>query len=379
MKILIAPDSFKGSLSAKEICRVVKGASEKVFTDVDVISLPVADGGEGSVDSILETLNGKYQKIKVNNPLYSIIDAEYGLFNQNEAIIEMAKASGLPLIKTSDLNIMEANTFGTGELILDALNNDVNKIYIGLGGSATNDGGIGCLNALGVKFLDINNNELKPIPANLIKIADFDMSAIDKRILTTEIILMCDVNNPLLNEFGATAIFSKQKGANPKQQELLEAGLEHFSNIVKAKLNKDVANTPGVGAAGGLGYGLLAFLNADIKSGIESILDILKIDDLLTDVDICITGEGKMDEQSAFGKVASGVANRCKNNNIPCFAIVGGMDNNADVMYNYGITSIITTINGIMSIEDAIKNAEPLLENAAIRLFRTINYHNSVE
>ncbi len=372
MRIMVAPDSFKGSLSAETICNIVEQAAKKVFADCEVEKIPVADGGEGTVESILATLGGELVEVKVQNPMGQEILATYGIFGDDQAIIEMAAASGLPLIDPEQRDILCSNTYGTGQLILDALERGCTTIYMGLGGSATNDGGIGCAHALGVKFLDESNQALEPIPANFMKMKGVDLSGLHSKIADTNFIILSDVKNPLLGELGATAVFGKQKGASEEEQLQLENGLAHYSTLLECVFHKDYATLEGAGAAGGLGAGLIAFANATMKSGVETILEILAFQDKLQNVQLVVTGEGRMDYQSAYGKVAYGVGNLCKKNLIPCVAIVGGMGERAQEMYEHGITTIITTVNGVMKIEEAVERAEELCFDAAERLFNGI-------
>ncbi len=379
MKIMIAPDSFKGSLSASEICDLVECAAKEVFVDCEVEKMPVADGGEGTVESILATLEGEKVVVEVKDPLGRDIVATYGIFNDNKAIIEMAEASGLPLVSTEDRDVMHSNTFGTGQLILDAIEKGCTTIYMAIGGSATNDGGMGCANALGVKFLDENEKELKPVPANLLKIKTVDVSGISKEIKETNFVILSDVKNPLLGECGATYVFGKQKGATVKEQAQLEEGLAHYISVVEEAVDQSICQIEGAGAAGGLGAGLMAFTNATMRSGVETVLEILDFEEKLQDVKLVVTGEGRMDYQSAYGKVAYGVGSLCKKNHIPCVAIVGGMGEHADAMYEHGISSIMTTVNGVMSMAEAVEHASELCTDAAERLFRLVKLGMTVK
>ncbi len=372
MKIVIAPDSFKGSLSASEICEIVEKASQQVMPECEVVKVPVADGGEGTVESIIATLGGEMKMCQVCGPMGKQVEAQYGIFNHNQAVIEMAAASGLPLVSEDDKNIFKANTRGTAQLVLDAIKHGCHTIYMGLGGSATNDGGMGFAAEIGVRFLDEEKNELEPIPLNMKKIASIDVSSVDQAIKDIKIIIMSDVKNPLLGPNGATYVYGKQKGATSADQVILEENMQHYIQIVEKTLKCDVATQEGAGAAGGFGAGLLAFTNATISSGVEAVLDILKFEDKLQGAQLVVTGEGRMDYQSAYGKVAYGVAHKAKKYGIPCVAIVGGMGERAEEMFEYGIDSIMTTVNGIMTIEDAIQNAPELCYSAAIRLFKFI-------
>lgn len=373
MKIVIAPDSFKGSLSAKEICNEVNKAAKKVFPNCETKQIPIADGGEGTLDSIIEIMGGDFKHVEVSNPLGKPVIAKYGILDEETAIVEMAQASGLPLIPDTERDIMKANTYGTGQLILDAMENGYKRIYIGLGGSATNDGGIGCAAALGIRFFDSKNEELEPIPENLERIDVIDFTNRNLNIDKTEFIIMSDVKNPLTGESGATNVFSKQKGAKPEEQKVLEKAMCHYENKLEITLGKKIGAVPGAGAAGGLGAGLLAFCNAKVVSGIEKILEIVQFEKEIEQADLVITGEGRMDNQSAYGKVVSGIGTCCKRSNIPCVAIVGSIGDGADELYNYGISSIMTTINGVMTLDEAMKDAHKLCYEAAERLFRLVN------
>lgn len=378
MKIVVAPDSFKGSLSAQNICDIAEKSAKEILGNVEIIKVPMADGGEGTVESVLDALNGTPEIANVENPLGRKIQSNYGFFGQTNAIMEMASASGITLVTDDERNIFTQNTYGTGEMILDAINKGAKKIYIGIGGSATNDGGIGFANAIGVKFLDKNGQQVQPIPQNFKLIEDFDDSSIDTRIKDVEIIIMSDVSNPLLGETGATYVFGRQKGANDSNIDELEAGMTHYAQVLEKKLGRDIKNIKGAGAAGGLGAGLLAFTNAKMQSGVETIIDIVSLKEHLKGADLAITGEGMMDFQSAFGKVAAGVGGACREQNIPCVAIVGSMGKNAEAMYDYGITSIITTVNGVMDIDKAINNAEELAKSSLERMFRILKIGQSI-
>lgn len=372
LKFVFAPDSFKGSLSAEKICSLLKNIAEKIFPDCETISIPMSDGGEGAVSVVTSAMGGEIRTVPVKGPMGTIVNAQYGVFGINHAIIEMAAASGLLLVPTDERDILRASTYGTGQLIRSALDDGYKNIYIAIGGSATNDGGIGCAAALGVRFLDAAGRELDPIPANLEKIADIDITDLHAGIPCANITVMCDVTNPLLGSEGATYIFGPQKGATKKQQKLLEKGLTNYAAVLERKFGVNVNEIPGSGAAGGLGAGLLVFLNGHLKRGIDTIMDILSFDEKICGADLVITGEGKMDYQSVYGKVASGVAMEAKKQNIPCVAIVGGMGKDASDLYKYGVESIITTINAAIPIETAMEQAEELFVNAAERMFRMI-------
>lgn len=371
MKIIIASDSFKGSLDAISISNIASNVAKEVFGDCYVQKIPMADGGEGTVDCLTKAMGGEKIVCTVKDPLLREIKAGYGAFG-NTAIMEMASASGITLVSQSQSDIMKHSTYGTGEMILHALNLGYKNIYIGIGGSATNDGGIGFASAIGVKFLDKSGLELQAIPFNFEKIHSIDTSQVKPIICDANIKVMCDVSNPLLGELGATNIFAKQKGANKEQRIILERGMAHYIGIAQKAVGKNVANQAGAGAAGGLGAALKLFTNAQMCSGVDTILDILKFKEHICDADLVITGEGMMDYQSAYGKVASGVGKICKEHNVPCIAVVGSMGERAMEMQNFGIRTIVPIVNRIMPLEYAIENAEQLYEEALRRVLTLI-------
>ncbi|MEI0476725.1 glycerate kinase [Brachyspira pulli] len=371
MKIVIIPDSFKGSASSMEVCNCIERGILKVLKNADIKKIPVADGGEGTVDSILYAAGGNIKKVNVKNPSGKIIEAKYGIINKEKAVIEMAEASGITLVDDDIRNPLKYSTYGTGELIKDAMNNNIKEILIGIGGSATNDCGIGMANALGYKFLDENNNELEAIAENMIKVASIDDSNVDKRIFDIKINVACDVRNPLYGENGATAIYGKQKGVTEESFDILDNGLKNIARIVKEKFNKEIDHIEGSGAAGGLGGGLVAFCNAELKSGIDAVLDIIDFEDKIKDASLIITGEGAIDGQTKKGKVPVGVARRA--NGIPVIAIVGDIRDGAEAVYDMGIVSIMPALKRAMPLDEAIKNSKTLIEDAAERACRFIS------
>ena len=371
MKIVIIPDSFKGSASSMEVCNCIERGILKVLKNADIKKIPVADGGEGTVDSILYAAGGNIKKVNVRNPSGKIIEAKYGIINKEKAVIEMAEASGITLVDDAVRNPLKYSTYGTGELIKDAMNNNIKEILIGIGGSATNDCGIGMANALGYKFLDENNNELEAIAENMIKVASIDDSNVDKRIFDIKINVACDVKNPLYGENGATAIYGKQKGVTEESFDILDNGLKNIARIVKEKFNKEIDHIEGSGAAGGLGGGLVAFCNAELKSGIDAVLDIIDFEDKIKDASLIITGEGAIDGQTKKGKVPVGVARRA--NGIPVIAIVGDIRDGAEAVYDMGIVSIMPALKRAMPLDEAIKNSKTLIEDAAERACRFIS------
>ena len=370
-KIIIIPDSFKGSASSMEVCDCIERGVLKVFKNAIIKKIPVADGGEGTVDSILYAAGGNIKKIQVKNPLGEIVEAKYGIISEEKAVIEMAEASGITLVDDNGRDPLKYSTYGTGELIKDALNNNIKEILIGIGGSATNDCGIGMANALGYRFLDKDNNELEAIAENMIKVADIDDSNVDKRIFDIKINVACDVKNPLYGENGATAIYGKQKGVTEESFHILDDGLKNIARIVKQKFNKEIDYIEGAGAAGGLGGGLVAFCNAQLKSGIDAVLDIIDFEEQIKDASLIITGEGAIDGQTKKGKVPVGVARRASNT--PVIAIVGDIRDGAEAVYDMGILSIMPALKRAMPLEEAIKNSKILIEDAAERACRFIS------
>lgn len=372
MKVLFASDSFKGTLTSEQIIQILTDTAKEIFPGCETLGVPIADGGEGTVDAVITVTGGEKKEIKVHGPLMEDSTAVYGVFGGDSAVIEMAAASGLPMVPADKRNPLYTTTYGTGELIKDALDNGYRKISVAIGGSATNDGGMGAMRALGVKFMDADGKELEGVGADLEKVADIDVSGLHPAVAEAEITVMCDVNNPLTGPDGATYTFGKQKGGTPEMLDALEMGMKNYAGVLLERFGTDVDQIAGAGAAGGLGAALCVFLHANMKSGIETVLDLIDFDKLLEGVDVVITGEGRIDWQSAFGKVPSGVGMRCKAKKIPAVAIVGSMGNGAEKIYEFGIDSIMTTINGAMPIEEALERAVELYTDAAYRTFRMI-------
>lgn len=372
MKIVFGSDSFKGSLSSGKICEILERTSNKIFPNAETQGVWVADGGEGTLDAVLKERKGEKVTVAVHNPLFGRTEASYALFDGKEALIEMASASGLTLIEKDKRNPLKTTSFGTGELIRDAIDRGCKKIILAIGGSATNDGGMGAMSALGFKFLDRFGNVLRGTGEELEKTAKIEISQGKKLIEGVEFQVMCDVTNPLLGENGSSYVFAPQKGADSQCVKKLERGMEIYSHAVKEAVGKDFSQKPGAGAAGGMGFALMAFLGAQIKSGIDTVLDLIDFDEKIKSASLVITGEGRMDGQSVCGKVPYGVGMRCRKYNIPCVAVVGGLLEGYEKIYDSGIKSVITTINGEMSLEYAIENSERLYEDAAFRLLSAV-------
>ena len=372
MKFLFASDSFKGTLSSSKTAELLTVAAREIFPDCSCDSIEMADGGEGTTQAVLSAVKGQQIEVTVHGPLWEETKAYYGQLDDKRVIMEMAAASGLPMVPEDRRDPRKTTSYGTGEMILDALNKGFTDISIAIGGSATNDGGMGCVRALGVKFLDKNGHELKGCGQDLIKIHSIDVSGLHPLAKQAKFTVMCDVTNPLCGKDGATYTFGKQKGATPEIQDELEKGMCNYRDIIKASFGIDMDMVQGAGAAGGLGAALMVFLGGTLKSGIETVLDLVDFDARLKHVDLVVTGEGATDWQSVFGKVMMGVGCHCKAHDIPAVAIVGSMGPQAEDIYEYGIDSIITTVNGIMPLADALDNAEELYLGAAMRLFRML-------
>ena len=371
MKIVVAPDSFKGSVSAKDAALSIKRGIIKAYKDIDVVCVPMADGGEGTVQPMVDATGGKIIYTKVQGPMLREVDAFYGILGDGKtAVIEMAAASGLPLVSGYEKDPRIASTYGTGELIRHALDEGCERIIMGLGGSATNDGGQGMAKALGVKFLDKQGRDVGCGGGSLDKLHSIDVSGMDKRIKNCEVILACDVENPLCGPTGATYVFGPQKGAKDGLLEILDKNLAHYANIINSALDIDIKDYPGAGAAGGLGGGALAFLKAKMRKGVEIVIEMVGLDEHVKDADLVITGEGMMDYQTQFGKTPFGVAKAAKKHDVPVIALVGKIGKGADALYDLGIDSIFSIVDGPMTLEDAMMNGEKLLEDTAERVMR---------
>lgn len=372
MKLLFASDSFKGSLSSEQTVRLLAKAAGEIFGEIEYSGVPVADGGEGTVDAVVAAEHGEYITVEVYGPLMERTTARYGKLDDQRAVIEMAAASGLPMIPRNLRNPLYTSTYGTGEMIRDALDKGFRDISIAIGGSATNDGGMGCARALGVRFLDVQENELQGTGSDLEKVAEIDVSGLDPRVSETKITVMCDVTNPLTGKDGATYTFGAQKGATPDIQARLEAGMINYRDVIMRQFGINADEIRGGGAAGGLGTALMVFLHGEMKSGIDTVLDLINFDKRLEGVDLVVTGEGRTDWQSCFGKVMQGVGERSAKQGIVAVGLSGSLGRDAAQIYSHGIESLITSIDSPMQIEEAISRAEELYYLAAIRMFRFI-------
>ena len=366
MKIVIAPDSYKESLSALEVATQIELGFKEIFPSAQYIKVPMADGGEGTVQAMVEATQGRRIEVEVTAPLGERITGFYGLTgNGQTAMIEMAAASGLALVPPAQRNPNVTTSYGTGELIVAALDAGARHLILGIGGSATNDGGAGMLQALGVKLLDAAGYELARGGAPLAQLARIDASGIDARLAQCQIEVACDVDNPLTGPRGASAIFGPQKGATPEMVQSLDAGLKHFAQIILRDLGVDVDAVAGAGAAGGMGAAMMAFLKGQLRPGCEIIAKAVGLDAAVQGADLVITGEGRIDHQTIFGKTPHGVATVAKRHGVPVIGIAGGLGTNAHVVHDHGIDAIFSVLSSICTLDDALADAEHNVRSAA--------------
>ena len=375
MKIVIAPDSFKENLTSMQVATAIEKGLRKVLPSARCVKVPMADGGEGTVHSLVDATGGQFRKKKVAGPMGNPVNARYGILGDGEtAVIEMAEASGLPLVERKKRNPLKATTFGTGQLIIDALNRGAKRIIIGIGGSATVDGGAGMAQALGVRFLTKSGRPISGYAGGgmLNRIEKIDMSALDPRIRRTGITIASDVENPLCGHRGAAYVFGPQKGATPRMVAALDKNLRHFARVIKSELGKDVLNLRGAGAAGGLGAGLVTFASATLKSGVDLLVDVVGLKHHLKGADLAITGEGRVDFQTSFGKTPSGVAKAARKFKVPVVAIGGSLADDARGVFEHGIHALGSAAAREMPLEEALQHSKAHLENAGERVMRLI-------
>ena len=380
MKIIVAPDSFKGSVTALEAAKSIEQGLRRVLPDAIIDKIPMADGGEGTVQSLVDATGGQFRTERVLDPLGNEIEAQYGLLSDgassyNCAVIEMASASGLTLVPTEKRNPLITTTYGTGQLIRSALEAGCRKLIIGIGGSATNDAGAGMAEALGVRFLNADGNPINMIErggGGLTEIASIDMKGIHPAISETETIVACDVNNPLTGPDGASHVYGPQKGATPEMVKTLDDNLSHFDDILTQTFGQSYDSIPGAGAAGGLGAGLMAFLNARLRLGVDIMIDAVNLRERMKGASLVITGEGQIDFQTAYGKTPVGVAKVAKGSNIPVIAIAGGIGKDAEDVYAKGIDSMLGIVHAPMSLEDAVEDALRLIADTAEQAARLV-------
>ncbi|SLK17734.1 MULTISPECIES: glycerate kinase [unclassified Paenibacillus] len=367
---VLAPDSFKESMTAKEVCVAMEKGLRKIYPAANYIHVPMADGGEGTVQSLVDASGGVIHQREVSGPLGQPVLAQYGILGDGlTAAIEMASASGIHLVTKATRNPLHTSTYGTGELIRACLDQGIRKIIIGIGGSATNDGGTGMAEALGVTFLDAHGHPLARGGGALDQLAHIDVTGLDERLQDVEFIVACDVTNPLCGEHGASRVFGPQKGATPEMVRALDANISHYADVVKQQLHKDIRDVPGAGAAGGLGAGLLIFTQAVLRKGIEIIIEYTGLRDKLVHADVVLTGEGGIDFQTKFGKTPYGVARAAKEAGKPVIAIAGYVGEGIDTLYTEGIDAVFGIVPGAADLEQLLRqgpeNVERTTENIA--------------
>lgn len=371
-KIIIASDSFKGTASAHQVCQEIEAGIRKVDSSVEIIKMPMADGGEGTVDAVLDVVSGKRIRVNVSDPHFGLITAAYGILEDGTAVIEMAAASGLPLVE-GRLDPLHTTTYGTGQLIKDALDRGCRKFIIGIGGSATNDGGIGMAAALGARFLGEDEIQVPLSGQGLGELARIDLSRLDPRIGESHFVVACDVDNPLYGERGAAHIYGPQKGADEQLVRLLDDHLRHYATVIERDLGMDISHIPGAGAAGGLGGGLIAFLGAQLTSGIEILMDMYAFDSNLEGADLIITGEGRIDGQSVQGKVIGGIAGKAKSRGIPVIAMVGTIGEGLDPLFEAGVSSVFSINPAPVAFDRAREHTGRNIRQTAEMVMRLID------
>ncbi len=368
MKFILAPDSFKGTMSSQLVCDTMKDAILELVPDAEVVSVPIADGGEGSVDAFLSTIGGEKISLSVTGPRFEKVESFYGILPDNTAVIEMAAAAGLPMMG-DNLDVCGATTYGVGELMKDAIGRGCKNIILALGGSATNDGGCGAAAALGAKFYS-NGKEFVPTGGTLSQIESIDLTELDKLMDGVTVTAMCDIDNPLCGEFGASAVFGPQKGANEEMIKVLDAGLYHLGRLLSNRC--DILNLPGAGAAGGMGGGAKAFFGANLKMGIDVVLDECKFDEKLKGADLVLSGEGRIDSQSLRGKAVIGVAHRARRAGVPLISVVGAILDPIDDVYNEGVTAVFSINRRAEDFSVSKHNSVENLKNTVLNIIRTV-------
>ncbi|MDR4220668.1 glycerate kinase [Priestia megaterium] len=366
MKIVVAPDSFKESLTALHVCEAVEKGIKTHFPNAEISKVPMADGGEGTVQSLVDATGGQIIQAKVTGPLGKEVEAFYGILGDgNTAVIEMAAASGLHHVPVDKRNPLITTTRGTGELILKALDHKVKHIIIGIGGSATNDGGAGMAKALGAKLLDANGAEIKEGGGSLDQLASIDLTNLDFRLAEVKVEVACDVDNLLTGETGASAIFGPQKGATPDMVRQLDRNLAHYAAVIEKEMDIHIQNVAGAGAAGGLGGGLLAFLSAELKPGVDIVIEATQLESYVKNADLVITGEGRIDGQTIYGKTPIGVAKTAKKHSVPVIAIAGSIGAGSEAVYEHGIHALFSVVPGAVALSEALEKADENIERTA--------------
>ncbi|MBA4745587.1 MAG: glycerate kinase [Muricauda sp.] len=362
MKFILAPDKYKGSLTGREFCEIVARGIKKVFPNAETINRPLADGGDGTIDVVADYLNASKVFVTVKDPLFREVTTQYLLSEDKQtAFIEMSEASGYKLLDKSEMNCMHTTTLGTGDMIADALEQGAKNIVLGIGGSATNDGGMGMAKALGYSFLDADGNELEPIGKHLRDVAKIDREHVNPKLSDAKIQVACDVNNPFYGENGAAKIYGAQKGASEEELAFLDKGLQSFAKVLRSTFAIDVQEIAGAGAAGGVGGGAVVFLNAELASGVDLVMELANFDEVLQGADWVITGEGQLDGQTFSGKTINGVVQSAKKRNVPIAAFCGSIDVSIDEMQQMGLDYAVSILNQIGNLDDAkAKTAENL-------------------
>lgn len=373
MKIIIAPDSFKESMTAKEACEAIEKGMKIALPNAEFIKVPMADGGEGTTQSLVDATEGKMYFVETTGPLGEKVKSKFGILGNGEiAVLEMASTSGLELVPREKRNPMITTTYGTGELIKKAMDMGAKTILIGIGGSATNDGGAGMIQALGGKLLDENGKQISFGGGELSKIKKIDLSELDSRIKNIKFIAACDVQNPLTGETGAANVFGRQKGATEEMVKILDNNLKHYAELIRKDVKVDVENIPGAGAAGGLGAGLMAFLNAELRKGIDIVVEYSKLEEKIKGADFVITGEGSIDSQTRFGKTPYGVVSVAKKYGVPNITLAGNVSKDIEILYDYGFDAIFSIMQGVDNLDNALKNGKVNLEKTAENIARLI-------
>lgn len=374
MRVVVAPDSYKGSMSAVEVADIIEKGLKTVFPDAEISKVPIADGGEGTVDAFLAALGGERRELEVTGPLGDKVKAFFGILPGGEtAVVEMAAASGLPLVPPEKRNPLVTTTYGTGELIKAALEAGCSTIIVGIGGSATNDGGMGMAQALGIGFYDSRGEELGFGGENLGKLAKIEMAGLNPKVKTAKILVACDVDNPLCGPHGASAVFGPQKGATPEMVEVLDRGLACFARVIKEQAGADIFNMPGAGAAGGLGAGLVGLLGAELRPGIEIVIENTGLAEKISGADLVITGEGRTDFQTARGKAPVGIARLAKKYQVPVIAISGSLGDGYQDVYEAGLDAVFSIVPGPITLDMAMQKGKDYLLGQVVNIARLVS------
>ena len=380
MKVVIASDSFKECLSALEVAEAIEAGIKTVFPEAECVKVPVADGGEGTLQSLVDATNGRKKYAAVTGPLGKPVNAAFGLLGDGKtAVIEMAEASGLALVSPDQRNPLHTTSYGTGELILQALDLGAEKLIIGIGGSATNDGGAGMLEALGVRFLNKDGQPVARGGDGLQQLAKIDVSGLDQRLLSTECVVACDVSNPLTGINGASHVFGPQKGATAEQVDLLDQALSHYGDCLYQQLGKDVTTIAGAGAAGGMGAALIAFFDAQLRSGIDIVMTAVRLQEQLQNADLVITGEGRIDGQTAFGKTPVGVSRLAKTVNLPVIAFCGCLGEGHEAVYAEGVDAVFPILSTLGDLDDVLASGTDNIRRTTVNAFQVMKIGSQLQ